>query len=161
MATACDNLPGRERMERILQEEDIGHLGLARESHVYVVPINYTYSNGRVLFHCALEGLKLDCIQANPQVCFVVARQEGTVSDHGGTKCHIDCDSVICYGTARIVEDLEERAVVLNEFNRAFKPDAGDLPMDRVRACGAVEITVTKMTGRRERGGKATIWGCD
>jgi hypothetical protein len=25
----------------------------------------------------------------------------------GGNFCHVDSDSVICYGTARIIEDLE------------------------------------------------------
>jgi nitroimidazol reductase NimA-like FMN-containing flavoprotein (pyridoxamine 5'-phosphate oxidase superfamily) len=157
---ACEPFEGMAEMESILRREIWGCLGLCKDGQPYVVPLNYAYVDGKILFHCAPEGLKLDCIRANPQVCFVVARQEGTVADHGGTKCHIDCDSVICTGTARIVEDLEERAAVLNAFNRAFKPGAADLPMDRVRTCGAVEITVTKMTGRREQGHKRMLWGC-
>jgi nitroimidazol reductase NimA-like FMN-containing flavoprotein (pyridoxamine 5'-phosphate oxidase superfamily) len=155
---ACE---GMAEMESILRRETWGCLGLCRDGEPYVVPLNYAYVDGKILFHCALEGLKLDCIRANPNVCFVVARQEATVSDHGGTKCHIDCDSVICTGTARIVDDLEDRAAVLNAFNRAFKPEAEDLAENRVGGCGAVEITVTKITGRRERGGKRTLWECD
>ena len=149
---------GLAEMESILRRETWGCLGLCMDGRPYVVPLNHAYVDGKILFHCALKGRKLDCIRANPHVCFVVARQEATVSDHGGTQCHLDCDSVICTGTARIVEDLEERARVLDAFNRAFKPDAEDLPMDRVRGCAAVEITVTGMTGRRERGGKRTRW---
>ena len=150
---------GLAEMERILREETWGCLGLCRDGKPYVVPVNYAYVDGKILFHGALEGQKLDCIRANPQVCFTAARQSGTVRDHaGGPPCHLDSDSVICCGTARIIEDLDERAKVLNAFNRAFRPGAPDLPAERVRGCSAVEITVTEMTGRREREGKRTLW---
>ena len=157
--TASDSSEGLVEMEAILNEESWGCLGLCMDGKPYVVPINHAYVDGKILLHCALEGQKLDYIRANPQVCFTVARQSGKVRDHhGGTPCHPDSDSVICCGTARIVEDIEERADVLNAFNRGFKPDAGDLAIDRVRDCAAVEITVTEMTGRRERDTKRTLW---
>jgi nitroimidazol reductase NimA-like FMN-containing flavoprotein (pyridoxamine 5'-phosphate oxidase superfamily) len=146
-------------MEAVLRAGVWGALGLCSEGKPYVVPLNYAYADGKILFHCALEGMKLDMIRANPQVCFTVARQTGTPSEHpGGKPCEVDSDSVICYGRARIVEDAAERAPILNTFNRAFRPDAEDLPMERVRRCGAVEITVTEMTGRRERDGKRSFW---
>jgi nitroimidazol reductase NimA-like FMN-containing flavoprotein (pyridoxamine 5'-phosphate oxidase superfamily) len=146
-------------MEAVLRTGAWGALGLCSEGKPYVVPLNYAYADGKILFHCALEGMKLDMIRANPQVCFTVARQTGTPSEHpAGKPCEVDSDSVICCGTARIVEDLAERALILNTFNRAFRPDAEDLSMERVRRCGAVEITVTEMTGRRERDGKRTFW---
>jgi nitroimidazol reductase NimA-like FMN-containing flavoprotein (pyridoxamine 5'-phosphate oxidase superfamily) len=70
----------------------------------------------------------------------------------------VDNDSVICYGTARIIEDLGERAAALNAFNRRFRPDEPDVPMERVKKCWAVEITISEMTGRRERDQSKTYW---
>jgi nitroimidazol reductase NimA-like FMN-containing flavoprotein (pyridoxamine 5'-phosphate oxidase superfamily) len=70
----------------------------------------------------------------------------------------VDSDSVICYGTARIIEDLEERKIALNAFNRRFRPDAPDVPMERVQNCGVVETKILEMTGRRERDRKRTYW---
>ena len=88
-----------------------------------------------------------------------MGKQTGQVRDHGPSDaCHPDYESVICYGTARIVSDLDERARVLNEFNRYYEPDAEDLARDRVETCGAVEIVVDEMTGRRERNKKTTFW---
>jgi nitroimidazol reductase NimA-like FMN-containing flavoprotein (pyridoxamine 5'-phosphate oxidase superfamily) len=105
----------------------------------------------------ALEGKKLDFMRTNPLVCFTVGRQAGPVRDHaGGNFCHVDCDSVICYGTARIIEDLEERKIALNAFNRRFRPDAPDVPMERVQNCDVVEIKSLEITGRRERDRKRT-----
>ena len=67
----------RAEMEQILREEVLGYLGLAGESQPYVVPLNYAYTPGRILFHCALSGQKLETIRRNPRVCFTVGRQIG------------------------------------------------------------------------------------
>jgi nitroimidazol reductase NimA-like FMN-containing flavoprotein (pyridoxamine 5'-phosphate oxidase superfamily) len=81
------------------------------------------------------------------------------VRDHpGGKPCEVDSDSVICRGTARILEDLDERLDALNAFNRAFRPDAEDLTADRFARCATVVIEVQEMSGRRERDGDVTKW---
>jgi nitroimidazol reductase NimA-like FMN-containing flavoprotein (pyridoxamine 5'-phosphate oxidase superfamily) len=121
--------------------------------------VNYAYRDGRILFHCGLKGKKLDYIRDNPQVCFAVARQLGRVRAHpGGDPCHVDSDSVICYGTARVLDDPKERGVALKAFNRRFRPQAPDIAPERVANCGAVEITITEMTGRQEREKRRTCW---
>ena len=57
----------REEMERILREENLGYLGLSLDGMPYVVPLNYVYVEGKIVFHCALAGKKLDYLKANPQ----------------------------------------------------------------------------------------------
>ncbi len=92
----------RQQMEAILKDEVIGYLGLAQNEQPYVVPLNYAYLDGKILFHCALEGKKLDYLRPNPQVCFTVGRQDGVIRRHSDTDlCHPDTDSVICYGLDR------------------------------------------------------------
>ena len=151
-------IDSRKEMEQILREEVLGYLGLAGEEQPYVVPLNYAYAAGKILFHCALTGQKLDAMRRNPCVCFTVGRQTGEVRDHAGSPCHTDSDSVICYGRARIFDDPAERAAVLNAFNRRYRPEAPDLPQERVEQCTAVEITITEMTGRQERDRQRTYW---
>ena len=67
-------------------------------------------------------------------------------------------DSVICYGAARVVEDLEERTAILTAFNRSFRPGAEAIPPNQAAGCAAIEIVVTEMTGRRERERELTCW---
>jgi nitroimidazol reductase NimA-like FMN-containing flavoprotein (pyridoxamine 5'-phosphate oxidase superfamily) len=78
--------------------------------------------------------------------------------DHTGAPCHVDSDSVICYGRARLLDDLTERAAALNAFNRRYRPAVPDLLLERVAQCMAVEITLAEMTGRRERDRHRTYW---
>ena len=155
-----DFIESREEIEEILKEIPLGYLGMAMAGEPYVVPLNYAYIDGKILFHCALEGKKLDYMAANPRVCFSVARQpDAEVRQHGqGDACHSDADSVICYGRARIIDNLEERHQALNDFNRYFRRDAKEIPLRRVETCGMVEITVEEMTGRRECDREVTCW---
>jgi nitroimidazol reductase NimA-like FMN-containing flavoprotein (pyridoxamine 5'-phosphate oxidase superfamily) len=149
----------RTEMELILGQETVGYLGLSREGVPYVVPLNYAYLDGRILFHCALSGRKLDCLKANPRVCFAVGRQSGQVRRHAeGDPCHVDSESVICYGQARIIEDLAERKSVLDTFNRRFRPNADEISLDAASNCCAVEIRIAEMTGRREQAGECAYW---
>ena len=155
MGGAQDDFGDLRTMEAIIQAEDLGHLGLIADGEVYVVPINYTYAGRRVLMHCALEGRKLDLIRANPSVCFTVARQEGRPSPHAGDICDNAFESVICWGQARVVEDPAERRGILEEFQSRYDTSRGPRPPvtdQQVQRCGAIEVRVSRMTGRR--GGK-------
>ena len=142
----------RGEMERILNEETVGYVGLCSDGEPYVIPVNYVYTDGTIVFHGSFTGKKNDFIRANPRTCFVVGRQTGEVRDHAGaTSCHIDNDSVICYGTARLVENVEERWAALNVFNRRFHPETDGIARERAEKCCVVEIRITEMTGRVER----------
>ncbi len=149
----------REEMEEILRGETVGYLGLSLEASPYVVPLNYAYTEGKILFHCSQTGKKLDYLRANPRVCFAVGRQSTSPVRHPqGAVCHVDNDSVICYGVARIVEDVPERREILNTFNRCLQPDAEEITLQDVAKCFAVEIQISEMTGRRERKGEERIY---
>jgi len=152
-------ITSRVEMERILREESIGYLGLAVNDAPYVVPLNYAYVDGKILFHCALTGKKLSYLEVNPQVCFSVGRQLDRVRRHGeGDTCHVDSDSVICYGSARIAQEPEDRKRVLDSLNRCFNPDAAEISLEAAASCCAVEIQIEEMTGRRERERQRTYW---
>ena len=81
------------------------------------------------------------------------------VRRHGKREpCHLDSDSVICYGTARVVENSEERRAVLDEFNHSFRPNAETISLESAMRTAAVEITIKEMTGRQERDRETVYW---
>lgn len=160
---SSDQAAGVEYMQGVLRDASWGILTLVDGDRPYAVPMNHAFVDGNILLHASLEGKKLDCIRRNPNVAYVVASQEGAIADHGPSvkSCHPNCDSVLCLGRARIVEDLSERAAVLNAFRRFYQPGAADLPVQRVQGCVAIEITVDEMTARRERDRQVTRYARD
>jgi nitroimidazol reductase NimA-like FMN-containing flavoprotein (pyridoxamine 5'-phosphate oxidase superfamily) len=149
----------KEEMEKLLIEERVGYLGMISDNCPYVIPLTYGYTNGKILFHCKLQGKKLDIMRKEPNVSFTVSRHFGEMVSHPqGAECHINSDSVICYGKARVIDDINERLVILNRFNHCLQPNAREITLEEVEQCNAVEISVEKMTGRTERDAKCTYW---
>ena len=97
----------------ILDSAKILHLGLCVDNEPYVVPMNYGYTmeDGKLVLylHSAVQGKKLDMIRANPRVFFSLDCDrlpfEGKVACQYG----LAYSSVMGKGTARILEDAEEK----------------------------------------------------
>ncbi len=148
-----------QEMEKLLSEERVGYLGMSSADSPYVVPLTYGYNEGKIIFHCALTGTKLDILRKNPNVCFTVSRHFGAMVPHPqGAQCHVNSDSVICYGKARIIDDIHERQAILNRFNHCLQPGAREITLEEVERCYAVEIAVAEMTGRTQRNAVCTWW---
>ena len=102
-----------QQIRDILDKSKVLHLGLAVDNEPYVVPMNYgyTYENDNlvVYLHSAVRGKKLDMIRANSRVFFEldcdVTPFEGQVACQYG----LTYSSIMGRGTARIVEDVEEK----------------------------------------------------
>jgi uncharacterized protein len=139
-------------IERILKKEQVGFLSMVDNNIPYTIPITYCYDNGKIIFHCALKGKKLDIMKSNPNVCLTVGKQYGKIVKHPqGAVCHAHSNSIICNGKARIINNKEEKCKLLNIFNKCIKPDAREIQINEINNCVAVEIKIREMTGRIER----------
>jgi nitroimidazol reductase NimA-like FMN-containing flavoprotein (pyridoxamine 5'-phosphate oxidase superfamily) len=155
-AKNAPNLDSSE-MERILLEEEVGYLALARDGQPYCVPLSYAWLDGRIIIHCALEGHKVDLVRANPRCCFVVSRSPDPARPHRAEgSCTYRFESVQARGRARVVEDVEERLRLLvrfkEHFDRRLALDPSEDPVTAKAAarCGCIVVEVDELSGRRK-----------
>jgi hypothetical protein len=143
----------------MLTASSVGVLVMCSNSQPYAVPMNHAYSEGRLYFHCAPSGRKLDMIRANPSVCYVVNREfgePGALAD--SRKCHGNWESVIARGRARVVADREELRNAFLTFGRYFNPSF-TLDESALQTTSAIIVEVDSMTARREMPGeKVAYW---
>lgn len=147
-----------DEAKRLLGEEDTGCLCLSgRKGEPYGVPVSYAFIDGRIVFHCAPKGKKLDFIRENPRICFVVSRHPDRVKPHHPEKgCTYRYESVICSGKAGIIEDVAERHELLNKFLAHFNvrlgknPDNNLIPREVAAGVGCVAIEITGIAGRKK-----------
>ncbi len=150
---------GLGEMEQILKGAEVGRLALNDDSIPYIIPLNYAYLPGKIGFHCDWTGKKLDLIEKNPHCCFEVDEYTGEVGYHYDALCHLDYDSVIASGTARIEKDEEAIWLFFQALHAKYKEiyrkpveDGGKVfDRKRVREACCVVIDVKELTGRRER----------
>ena len=147
----------RREMEAILNEVEVGCLAtVGPDGQPYVTPVNCVYHEGKIVFHCAPQGRKLDNISAEPRVCFEAHEMMEIVHGDKGCGCSTRYRSVLAFGRARILTDLDEkRAALVTLTARYARGRPFDPPTDeRVARTGVVEIVVEDMTGKRN--GEAT-----
>ena len=75
----------------------------------YAVPLSYVYQDGKIYFHCAGSGHKLDGIRNCDKVSFCVIDQDEVHPEKYTTYFR----SVIAFGKARILEEDEKRKTIL------------------------------------------------
>lgn len=81
----------RATVDEILKRCTNGVLSLQGDNgYPYGVPISYAYTNGKIYFHCAKEGYKVDLMKADPHVAFTVVAQDDIIPEDFNTlfKCN-------------------------------------------------------------------------
>ena len=95
----------REECEAILKEGTSGVLALLGDGdYPYAVPLSYVYEDGKIYFHCAKTGHKLDAIRRQEKASFCVIGQDQILPEKF-TTCF---SSVIVFGKVRILEEEGE-----------------------------------------------------
>jgi uncharacterized protein len=123
-------------MHTLLERESFGHLGCARDSRPYVVPMNYAY-DGKELYFFTTQGMKTQFIDANPQVCLQV--EEITDSTHWR--------SVMVIGKAEELtrkEEMERAMKLITERNPSLTPAISATQLDTLGR--AVDIALYRIT---------------
>jgi nitroimidazol reductase NimA-like FMN-containing flavoprotein (pyridoxamine 5'-phosphate oxidase superfamily) len=109
----------REEAIEILEGGVSGVLAVAGDDdYPYTVPLNYAYDDGKLFFHCADAGHKLDAIKRNDKVSFCVVAQ----ADVAPEKFMCYFRSVVAFGRARLTGDADEKRKGLEYIARKYSP---------------------------------------
>lgn len=139
-----------EECVSILKTEPRGVLSvLGEDGYPYGMPVNHFYDEetGKIYFHGAGEGHKIDAIRKCDKASLCVYdkgfRREGEWA--------LNIKSVIVFGRIRIVEDRDRTVAVLRKLGLKHYPDAESVELeigkDAARAT-CLEMTIGHMTGK-------------
>ena len=117
-------MPDAECRE-LLASGTYGILATAVDNQPYAVPLSYVWLAGKIYFHCATTGRKLDNLAANQQVCFTVVGNdiEALFADGDYSTTY---SSVIMFGRCRAVVDIAEKNSALRSLCQKYLPDHMD-----------------------------------
>ncbi len=144
----------------ILAQNNIGRMASnGADGFPYITPVNFVFHNGKVYFHCAHAGEKMDNIKRDDKVCFEVDAPLSYLEvafNRTNKACHVHqlYKSVIIRGRAAVVPNGDVKADALNalaakhEGNHDFNTLTPNDPM--VKACAVVEITPESMSGKAD-----------
>ncbi len=139
----------REAIDAIIQRCSVCRLGLTAGQQAYIVPLFFGYDGARLYVHCAHDGLKLELLRQNPLVCVEFDVLLGI--ERGATPCQWSAryQSVIGFGTARIVTSVEEKQAALSLIMAHYgAPDARFTP-EEAQSVTILCIELEEVSGKQ------------
>lgn len=108
-----------EESYAILQKATSGTLALLGDGdYPYAVPISYVFSEGKLYFHSALSGHKVDAIRSCDRASFCVVAQDDVKPELYTTFFR----SVIAFGRIHIVNDEAEKLAAARLLGNRYNP---------------------------------------
>ncbi len=151
----------RRRNQQLPQEESVavlkrgtsGVLAVAGDGgYPYAVPLSYVYEDGKIYFHCAKSGHKLDAVRSNEKVSFCVVDRDLIIPEEY-TTCF---RSVIVFGRIRVLEEDREKRETIEKLALRYAPEDSEehrrqeIDKEFAALC-MLELTVEHLSGKESR----------
>ena len=139
----------QEESIAILQKATAGTLALlGDDDYPYAVPISYVYNEGKLYFHSALNGHKVDAIRKYDKASFCVIEKDD-VQPEKYTNFFL---SVIAFGRIQIVEDEKEKLEIVRMLGNRYNPNQDDALQKEIESglsrLLAIRFDIEHLTGK-------------
>ncbi|MDR1276071.1 MAG: pyridoxamine 5'-phosphate oxidase family protein [Candidatus Accumulibacter sp.] len=151
-----DRAVGHDECLELLARGAYGVLAtLGEDGEPYPVPLSYVFLGGKIYFHCARQGRKLDNIRACPRVGFTVVGHVQPVFENNFSTLY---ESVIVFGQASEVTDSDEKYAALYALAEKYLPEhigkADDYIKRSFPSVAVFAVVPERMSGKARRGQK-------
>ena len=140
----------QEDVKELLKTSRRGILAMnGDDGYPYAIPVNYFYdeTEGKIFFHGAKAGYKVDCLKSSDKVCFTVIGSEMIRAEEWAPYMQ----SVVIFGRCQLIDDKQNAMKRLKDFAMKYYPSA-EMVLDEIKADGKAtqmfEIDIEHMTGK-------------
>ena len=117
--TALQRLPEYQRddewIRAFLRQARIGHIASAQDRQPFLNPTMFWFDEAKqqIIFHSNIVGRMRANIENNPRVCFETSELGRMLPANVALEFSLQFRSVVVFGSARLISDLEEARRVL------------------------------------------------
>lgn len=139
----------QETVVEILNRNTSGTLALlGDDDYPYAVPMSYVYLDGKLYFHSARTGHKIDAVKKQEKASFCVIDQDQIVPEKYTTYFR----SVIAFGKIHLVEDVSEMrriaAALAMKYSSAFQNGIPKEIESSIKNMAIMEMVIEHMTAK-------------
>jgi nitroimidazol reductase NimA-like FMN-containing flavoprotein (pyridoxamine 5'-phosphate oxidase superfamily) len=139
----------QKEIETIIQKATVCRVAFSEGDVPYIVPVNFGYEDDCLYFHSAPKGKKIGIIKQNDNVCFEMDVDQEVVKTGAPCGWEMKYRSVIGFGKASFVDDLEEKKRALNIIVAHYTDNSYEYPENEVRSVAIIKIEIETMTGKK------------
>ena len=139
----------KRTIESIIQQASVCRLALSDDNLPYIVPLSFGYKDNTLFFHSACEGKKIEIIKRNHNVCFEFETGLELVIADNACNCGMKYQSVIGFGTATLIENIDEKksalAIIMDQYSRG----SHEFDEASVIRTTVIKVEIQSMTGKK------------
>lgn len=136
-------------IEDIIRQATACRLGMSLDDRPYVVPVNFGYEEDTFYVHGAMKGKKIDIITKNPHVCIELDIPLGLVKADDACFWGMHYKSVIGFGKAVILENIEEKRMGLAIIMAHYSDKSFAFDENFLAATAVIKVKIEGMTGKQ------------
>lgn len=141
-------LPAQE-CEAVLTQGAYGVLALTGDDgYPYTVPLNYLWQDGKLYFHCAKVGHKIDALQNGDKASFCVVDNATVIPEKYTTAYR----SVIVFGRTKLLSPSDVTHALLVALGEKYNPGYPEATLHEVareyKDTAVIELTPEHITGK-------------
>jgi nitroimidazol reductase NimA-like FMN-containing flavoprotein (pyridoxamine 5'-phosphate oxidase superfamily) len=139
-------------IKQIIAKAQICRLGLCKDKMPYIVPVSFGYDGKSIFFHTAIEGMKIDYITFNNQVCFEFEHDVKVVpNDDTACKWTFSFYSVIGFGTVEEITDFHHKAYAFGQIMKHYSNREWDFNEQLLEKIRIWRISIERITGKQSK----------
>jgi uncharacterized protein len=114
-------IQSRQAIDEIIAGAEVCRLGLSQAGKPYIVPVSFGYDGACIYFHTASQGMKIDYMTANPQVCFEMEQDVRIIrNEESACKWGHSFYSVIGFGKVQEVTEEHGKIAAFHQIMRHY-----------------------------------------
>ncbi|MFX1275968.1 MAG: pyridoxamine 5'-phosphate oxidase family protein [Promethearchaeota archaeon] len=140
----------KELLEKIIRRAKVCRIAMSLNEIPYVIPVNYGYKDNYLYIHSAREGKKLDILKQNNNVCVEMEIINEIIKADQPCKWSMKYQSMIGFGKAEIIDNIEEKIEALNILMDHYSPGQVHKFQERlIEKIVIIKIHLENITGKQ------------
>ena len=136
-------------IEAIIKKSLVCRLALSDDNFPHIVPLCFGYRDRVLYFHGSLKGKKIDIIKKNQNICFEFDINTEIVKAEDACHWSMKYRSVIGFGKAQLLEDIEEKRKALNIIMSQYSDGTFEFNDAILKKSGVIKVEIENMKGKQ------------
>jgi len=137
------------QIEKIIKEASVCRLCMADLEFPYIIPLCFGYRDKILYFHSASEGKKIELLKKNNKVSFEIDIPGKIIEKKKHCNWDIEYQSVIGYGIAEFVKNLEQKKAALNIILNQYSNPPFNTSDKNIHNTTIIKLNIINMTGKK------------
>ena len=140
----------QESIKAIIRECSVCRLGLSVNDNPYIVPVSFGFDGLSIYFHTAIEGKKIEYIQANNKVCFEFEHKLQLAPDQKDPcKWTFSFQTVIGYGKIHELMEKDQKINGLSHIMAQYSKRKWVFNEEILKMIRLWKISIENMTAKQ------------